>query len=292
MHQELSSRNYRHGEYHGFYITDPKVRHIHKACVRDRVVHHALFSVLDSVFEPTFISDSYSCRKGYGTHKGFKKLVSYARKVSKNYTQPCWALKCDIRKFFDSVDHEILFSIFGKRVKDTDTLWLVSEIIKSYQTLSGKGIPIGNLTSQLFANVYMNELDQFVKHKMHVKYYLRYTDDFIILSDNKDYLYHCTVTLKQFLYEQLKLELHPGKTVLRRLEWGIDFLGYVALLYHQVLRTKTKKRILKKFDQKIKLYKNGYIGRESLDQTVASYLGVMKQVNTYKLKLRLQKKFP
>lgn len=283
LHQEISNRTYRHGEYHGFYITDPKVRHIHKASVRDRVVHHALFSALNPVFEPTFISDSYSCRKGFGTHKGFRRLVSYSRKVSKNYTGNCWALKCDIRKFFDSVDHKILFSIIERRVKDADSLWLVSEIIESYETSPGRGIPIGNLTSQLFANIYLNELDQFIKHKIRVKHYLRYTDDFVILSCDKSYLYYCTSTLKQFLEEGLKLELHPTKTVIRRLEWGIDFLGYVALPHHAVLRTKTKKRIFRQVENKIKLYKNNEISKETLDQTLASYFGVLKHASTFKL---------
>lgn len=283
LHHQLQGKSYSHGEYCGFYITDPKVRHIHKAMVRDRVVHHALFSVLNALFEPNFISDSFSCRKGYGTHKGFGKLVSYARKVSQNYTQTCWLLKCDIKKFFDSVDHEILLSIIEKRVKDKDVLWLVREIIESYETASGRGIPIGNLTSQLFANVYLNELDLFVKHQMRIKHYLRYTDDFIILSKDRSYLYHCTSTLKQFLNESLKLELHPNKTVVRRLEWGIDFLGYVALPHYEVLRTKTKRRIFRQIEKKIMSYKFGNIDGNTLNQTLASYFGVLKHADAYKL---------
>lgn len=141
LHEDLVNKTYGHSYYSGFYIRDPKVRHIHKAVVRDRIVHHALFKILNPIFEPTFISDSYSCREGYGAHKGFKKLVTYARKVSRNYTGSCWALKCDVRKFFDSVDHKILMKIIEKRVKDPDLIWLVKEIIGSYKTNVGKGLP-------------------------------------------------------------------------------------------------------------------------------------------------------
>lgn len=287
---ELLHKIYKHGKYSGFYITDPKVRHIHKAKVRDRVVHHAVFAALSLVFEQTFISDSYSCRKGYGTHKGFKKLVSCARKVSKNYIRPCWALKCDIKKFFDSIDHVILLSMLQNKIKDDDMLWLIREIVESYEVQPGKGIPIGNLTSQLFANVYLNELDQFIKHELKARYYLRYTDDFIILPKDRNYLYRCTSTLKQFLEDDLKLELHPSKTIMRRLEWGVDFLGYVALPYHQVLRTKTKKRIFRQVENKVNLYKNGVISKENLNQTLTSYFGVLKHANTYKLGLDMREK--
>ena len=283
LHETLASKTYKHGRYYGFYIIDPKVRHIHKANVRDRIVHHALFNTLNPIFEFTFISDSYSCRKGYGTHKGFRKLITYARKVSSNYTNECWALKCDIKKFFYSVDHKILLSIIKRRIKDKELIQLLSEIIDSYETLLGKGIPIGNLTSQLFANIYMNELDQFVKHRMHVKYYLRYTDDFILLSNNRNDLTQYINILRRFLLGNLKLELHSNKTVIRRLEWGVDFLGYVALSYHSVLRTKTKRRIFKNVEKKITLFREDYISRENLHQTLASYFGILKHVNAYGL---------
>lgn len=272
----------------GFYISDPKVRHIHKATVKDRIVHHALFSALNPIFEPTFISDSYSCRKGYGTHKGFRKLVLYARKTSKNYTKDCWVLKCDIKRFFDSVDHEILLAIIRKRIKDKDMVWLIREVIKSYETLSGKGIPIGNLTSQIFANIYLNEFDQFVKNKLYVKYYLRYTDDFILLSSDKNILKTYLEQIEKFLVENLQLTLHPNKTVFRKLRWGIDFLGYVALPHYQVLRTKTKRRIFRKVSQSAHLYRQNKLSEESFFQSLVSYLGILKHANAYKLEQLLR----
>ncbi len=204
LYRDLKNGTYKHGPYKGFWIYDPKLRKIHKATVRDRVLHHALFIVLNNIFEPTFITDSYSCRIGKGTHKGVQKVADIVRKVSQNNTHPCYVLKCDIRKFFDSVDHEILLSVLCRKIKDDDLIRLLKEIVESYssnvtarkresKTLSlfdipAKGIPIGNLTSQIFANIYMNEFDQFVKHKLKVKYYVRYTDDFLIISDNYDYL--------------------------------------------------------------------------------------------------------
>lgn len=132
LHYELKNKTYHHSDYTSFYITDPKLRHIHKACVLDRVVHHAVYRVLYPIFNKSFIFDSYSCRVDKGTHKALDRLEKFTKKISRNYTQPCWALKCDIKKFFDSVNHEILFSIITKRIKDDDTIRLIKEIIESF----------------------------------------------------------------------------------------------------------------------------------------------------------------
>ena len=132
LYRDLKNKTYQHGNYYGFFVYDPKLRHIHKATVRDRILHHALFRVLDRIFEPTFIPSSFSCRIGKGTHKGVKKVAEMLREVSKNNTRPCFALKCDVRKFFDSIDHKILLEILAKRIIDTDTVWLLKEVISSY----------------------------------------------------------------------------------------------------------------------------------------------------------------
>lgn len=132
LRNDLISKTYKHGPYRGFYICDPKRRHIHKSEVRDRILHHAIFRILNPIFEPTFISNSFSCRIGKGTHKGVVAVRDMLRKESRNYTQTCFALKCDIRKFFDSVGHEILLSILQKRITDKDAQWLLKEIICSY----------------------------------------------------------------------------------------------------------------------------------------------------------------
>ncbi|HEY4694839.1 MAG TPA: reverse transcriptase/maturase family protein [Candidatus Nanoarchaeia archaeon] len=288
LNRELRNKTYRHSPYTGFYIHDPKVRHIHKATVRDRVVHHALFNVFNPIFEPTFIADSYSCRIGYGTHKGFNKLVQYSRKVSRNYTKDCWALKCDVRKFFDSVDHKVLLGLIETKIKDPDTMWLIKKIVSSYETAPGQGIPIGNLTSQLFANVYLNGLDQFIKHRLKAKYYLRYADDFIILHEDFRYLTKAVEEIRGFIRNELKLELHKDKVFFRRLTWGIDFVGYVALPNHQIVRTKTKRRIYRKVNESVVVYKRGKLELKSLNQSIQSYLGILKHANTHKLETDLR----
>lgn len=134
LHYDLKNKTYRHSYYTSFYITDPKLRHIHKACVKDRIVHHAVYRVLYLIFDKTFIFDSYSCRIGKGTHKAVSRLEKFTRKVSKNYTQPCWALKCDIKVFFDSVDHLILFELIKKKIQDHETLNLIWNIISSFSS--------------------------------------------------------------------------------------------------------------------------------------------------------------
>lgn len=276
LHRELKSGIYKHGSYKPFYIQDPKERLIHKATVRDRVVHHAIYSVLNPIFETTFIANSFSCRIGKGTHKGVKTLEKILRKASKNNTVNCFALKGDIKKFFDNVDHKILLNIMEKKIKDKNAIHLLKEIIDSYSVSPGYGVPIGNLTSQLFANIYLNELDQFIKYKLQVKHYLRYTDDFVIVSESKKYLEELITQIDNFLQNQLKLFLHPDKVYIRKYSQGIDFLGYIVLPYYKVVRTKTKKRIIKKLN----------IGN------LASYLGVLSHANSFRFEQSLLQKLP
>ena len=230
---ELKNATHQHGPYVGFYIKDPKQRHIHKAVVRDRVLHHAIFSILNPIFELTFIPRSFSCRIGEGTHRGIDVLEKMLIKTSENYTKPCFALKCDIRKFFDSVNHSILLNIIKKRVKDNKAIWLLNEIIESYSVavspreretnVPRKGLPIGNLTSQLFANIYLNELDQFIKQRMKIKDYVRYTDDFVIVAEKSLDLKEIINPIQLFLKNELKLEIHPQKISIKRFHQGVDF---------------------------------------------------------------------
>ncbi|MEK9178294.1 MAG: reverse transcriptase/maturase family protein, partial [Patescibacteria group bacterium] len=280
----LKNKTYRHGNYEEFYVNDPKRRHIHKASVEDRIVHHLLYKYLYEVFDKTFIYDSYSCRLNKGTHKGVIRLEKFARIVSGNYTRDCLALKLDIKKFFASVDHEILFELLKKKITNKDILWLLGNIIESFNSNAGegKGIPLGNLTSQIFANIYMNELDQFVKHKLRVKYYLRYADDFIILNSDRGLLDRYT-SIPVFLEENLKLELHPSKIIMRKLSWGIDFLGYIVLSRYILPRTKTKKRMIRKMILKLDENTKGRISKNSLNQTIQSYLGYLSHASAYKL---------
>ncbi|MDP3764425.1 MAG: reverse transcriptase domain-containing protein [bacterium] len=267
LHSELKNKTYKHSQYIPFYVTDPKLRHIHKACVRDRVLHQAVFRVLYPIFDRHFMFDSYSCRIGKGTHKAVTRLETFCRKLSQNNSQTIFALKCDIKKFFDSIDQDALIKLIQLKIKDDNAVWLVEKIIGSFN----KGLPLGNVTSQLFANIYLNELDQFVKHNLKEKYYIRYCDDFVILGSNKYYLLNLSYKINTFLFENLKLFLHPDKIIIRKYRQGIDFLGYVVLPNHRVLRTKTKRRMLRKINEK----------------NVDSYLGVLRHCKGFNIKQKL-----
>ena len=281
LHNELASGTYTHGSYHHFKISDPKPRDIHKASVRDRLVHHALYRKLYPFFDRTFISDSYSCREGKGTHKAMNRFRSFARKVSKNNTRTCWVLKCDIRKFFASIDQHVLMEIVSAYIHDERVRALVANIIESFCSTPGVaqiGLPLGNLTSQLLVNIYMNEFDQFVKHKLKVKYYIRYADDFVILSHDRNYLLKTLPYMEVFLCDTLKLKMHPNKVSVSTLASGVDFLGWVHFPDHRVLRTATKKRMFRRVAES-----------NENEQVLASYRGMLSHGNALKLLARIPK---
>lgn len=286
LYQELKTRAYQHSYYTSFYVHDPKLRRINKACVKDRVLHHAVFRVLYSIFDQIFIFDSYSCRIGKGTHLAVNRLQKFAEKVSCN-SKNCFILKCDIKKFFDSVNQDVLISLIKNEVDDPAAIRLIGKIIKSFYALPNTGLPLGNITSQLFANIYLNELDQFIKHKLGVKYYIRYCDDFVILDGNKEYLEGLILKIDQFLKEKLKLCLHSDKVIIAKYHNGIDFLGYVSFPNHRLLRNKTQKRMFKKIKLSKEKLKQGLITKESFNQSLQSYYGILRHCNSHKLKMKL-----
>lgn len=293
LHSQLSTKTYIPGGYSQFFVHDPKTRVIHKAKVVDRIVHHIVSDVLNEIFEPAFIFHSYACRKNKGTHKGVLALQKMALKESRNDSRTCWILKCDISKFFASVSHKILLEILSRRIDDKDFLELLEKIIDSFESdksspSNKKGIPIGNLTSQFLSNVYMNELDQYVKHILKVKYYIRYADDFAFISHDRNYLLGLVPKIQKFLKERLELELHPDKIIMSKFSSGVDFLGYIIFPRYILPRTKTKKRLIAKIKKKVKLFKRGRITQESLNQTIQSYYGFLQHANSYKLKQSLQ----
>jgi RNA-directed DNA polymerase len=288
LSEQLLAKTYLHGSYANFAICDPKYRMISKATVRDRVVHHVLFSHLYEIFDKTFIFHSYSSRLTKGTHIGVKNFHKKMRKVSENFKKPCYALKCDVKKFFASINHTILIRLFSKKVDNPDILWLINNIIESYSNAPDTGIPLGNVTSQLFANIYLNQLDQFIKHDLRVKYYFRYADDFVLLDQNKDYLQKLIGSISAFLEQELKLRLHPQKVFIRKLKQGMDFLGYVCFPYYRAIRTKTKKRMFKKFHQRREEMIAGDRTGESFNQTLQSYLGLLKYSNSHRLIKKLE----
>lgn len=288
LRNDLVSGRYAHGGYRSFFVCDPKRRHIHKASVCDRVLHHAIHRVLYPIFDQSFIFDSYSSRKGKGTHKAIGRFRKFAYKLSQNNTKTVWILKCDIRKFFDSVDQEILLSIIKNKIKDCKLLGLIEKIIFSFKTGNGKGIPLGNLTSQLFSNIYLNELDQFVKRKLRVKYYVRYADDFVILSEDKSYTENLIGEIGGFLDKNLHLQLHPQKIIIEKYHKGIDFLGYINFPHYKILRTKTKKRAIKKMLKNWNDLQKGLISETHFNQSLQSYFGILGHCRGFGIKKKIE----
>ena len=288
LHQELINKTYKPAKYQAFFVYDPKRRHIHKAVVMDRVLNQAVFRVLYQIFDKHFIFHSYSSRLKKGTHKASKNLFIALRKESKNWKQPVFVLKCDIKKFFDCIDHIILFELIKKKISDADTLWLIDKILKSFEKSPNVGLHLGNVTSQLFANVYLNELDQFIKHKLKIEYYFRYADDFILVSKNEKLLMYYKKEIEVFLRENLKLELHPDKVFIRKLKRGIDFVGYVILPNVTVLRTRTKKRIFKKLMKAQKKLILKEINKDKFQQIKVSYIGILKHCKSNEIKRKIR----
>ena len=273
---EFSTDPFYFSKIPSFNVCDPKPRNIHKATVRDRLLHHAIYRVLYPFFDRTFISDSFSCRLNKGTHKAINRFGTFGHKVSQNNTRTCWILKCDIRKFFESINHRILPEILSGYIPDRKIVWLLNQVVGSFHKRPGVGLPLGNLTSQLLVNIYMNEFDQFVKHKFKIKCYVRYADDFVILSDDKQWLGGLIPKIRDFLKDKLGLALHPDKVHIKTLNSWLDFLGWVNFPDHRVLRTVTKRRILKRLEENRTL------------ATYTSYLGLLDHGNAAKLRKNLE----
>lgn len=272
LHTLLQNRTYKHSGYSAFNISDPKPRNIHKAIVRDRVLHHLIYKELYWYFDARFIFDSYSCRKNKGTHRALDRFTYFARKVSKNHTRTCYILKCDIKKFFSSIDHEVMKKILERHIEDEEMRWLINQVLKSFHTTAdGLGLPLGNLTSQLLVNIYMHEFDMYVKQELRVKYYIRYADDFAIMSTDKKYLEGLLPKFHEFLNMKLRLRLHEHKVYIKTVGSGVDFLGWTHFPHHRQIRTTTKRKLLRKM--------KGY----PKPQTITSYRGLLGHGNTYKV---------
>jgi retron-type reverse transcriptase len=274
LHRELATKTYAHSSYKAFRISDPKLRDIHKASVRDRLLHHALHRKLSPFFAKTFISDSNSCQKGKGTHRALRRFGEFINIISENNTRTVWVLKCDIKKFFANIDQLVLMNIVASYIPDRDIVWLTSVVVQSFHSgTPSVGLPLGNLTSQLLVNIYMNKFDQFMKHRLKAKYYIRYADDFVIFDTDKDRLLEMTPKIADFLEDELRLSLHPKKVSISTIVSGVDYLGWVHFPDHRVLRTVTKKRMFR-----------GIRLKDGKEETVQSYLGLLSHGNAEKLK--------
>ena len=286
LRTDLLHGTYIHGGYREFIVTDSKKRTIQAAPFRDRVLHHALCSVIEPLFEKTFMYNSYACRVSKGTHRAVRRLQSYIQSHTRIRERErevvpsqIYCLKCDIRKYFNSVDHVVLLCLLRKQILDPRVLRLCELIVRSVSS----GIPIGNLTSQLFANIYLNELDHYVKRTLHEKQYIRYMDDFVILSTDKKRLHADKKLIEEFLRMTLKLELHPKKSDIFLIERGIDFLGYRVFPHYLTLRKSTVKRRKKKFKELVWSYKRGDISYAEIENALCAWYGYVKHAQSWRI---------
>ena len=251
LQNELMWKTWEPSSWREFKVYDPKPRQINAPAFRDRVVHHALCRIIEPLFEPRFIYDSYACRVGKGTHAAMYRVRDFLRRIKRNHSK-VYILKADISQYFPSVDHERLKKIIRRTIRDKNVLWLIDTII-DYGGEDGRGIPIGALTSQLFANVYLDTLDHFVKDELGIKFYVRYMDDFVILHWDKTHLKEVRNLIEEFLFKHLSLQLNP-KTQIFPYKQGVDFCGYRIWPTHVLPRKRTVKRARRRFKALARLY--------------------------------------
>lgn len=283
---DLQDGTYCHSDYLNFFISDPKYRAIHKASVRDRVIHEALYEVLYPLFERKFFFDSYSSRLNKGTQAAIARLWEFILKESRNLNWEVYIFHGDVDSFFASVDHEILLSLLNKRVSDKNYVKLCRTIVRSFDVGSRKGIPLGNLTSQVFANIYLHELDYYVKQVKRIQYYVRYNDDFYIVSSDKDFLNNLAKDMQQFLQSKLQLTVPDNKAIVRSLSAGVDVLGVVAFPYGLVPRRRVSRTALTVANNAQAKGYNSVIGKQ-----LNSYIGLLGQSKSFLLKQRLRSSF-
>lgn len=301
LSEELTNHSYKVGAYREFYVLEPKKRLIMALPFRDRIVQWGIYQLLNPEFDRGYILDSYGCRVGKGTLRSVQRLHYWLRQVAKENTK-YYYLKLDISKYYYRVDHEILIHILSKKIKDKEMLELLKTIINYEGTLfglklngdvnnpedrvEGKGIPIGNLTSQMFANLYLNELDQYCKRTLGIKYYVRYMDDIIILSDDKAQLHEYKRLIETLLNEKLKLNLNK-KTAIRPIALGIEFVGYRLWPTHVKIRKSTSKKMRKRLKYVKKQYERNELPFEKVNATVQSYMGILKHCNSFRLQNKI-----
>lgn len=278
LKQGIKDRVYLPSGYRIFKIHDPKERLISVAPFRDRVVHHAIVNIIEPIYEKIFIYDSYATRKDKGTHRAIKRTQEFIRK-NKYY------LRTDIHKYFDSVNHRIVSDILERKIKDRDLLWLIESIIKAVPT--NKGLPIGNLTSQFMANVYLDPLDHFIKDHLGVKYYIRYMDDMVILSNNIAYLKGILQKIKNFIETKLELKLKENAVYINKRSNGITFIG--ARIFPNTLRINKKslKRGLRKLEKRNYAYNLNDIADNNYMASLSSISGHISFFDSYKLRQSL-----
>lgn len=278
LYEELKNGTYKHGPYTTFYVHEPKLRKIEKSRYIDRIVHRWLVdNILYDIYVPQFINNTYACIRGKGMHTAaldIQKTMKHCKIVWGDY----YIIKMDIRKYFPSIQKDILFEIIKRKIKDKKALKILSDII--YSTGDKVGIPIGNYTSQIFANMYLNEADQYIKHILKVKYYFRYMDDSVIFVKTKEEAKEVLKNIQIFIYEKLKLEFN-SKTQIFKSKQGINFCGYKINEYRMKLRTKGKKKLKNKIKKLKKNIKSGYMTSKEAQKYLCGHFGYLKYADKY-----------
>jgi len=284
IQNRLIWKTYRPSRYKFFTIYEPKQRLIAALPFMDRVVHHALCNLIEPIFERSMIRDSYACRRGQGVLAGVLRTTRFLRDAGRRWGR-VYCLKADVTKFFPSIDHKILKKIIRKRIACPDTLALIDIIIDSTET--DRGLPIGSLTSQLWANVYLNELDHFIKETLQIQYYLRYMDDFVVFHHDKQCLGVILEEIVGFLDEHLRLTLNGKTQIFPIRPRCVDFLGYRIWPGHRLLRKANVRRVKRKFRKQARLYGQGLLSLETIRPGIASWLGHAQHADTWKLRRRI-----
>lgn len=241
--EELRNQTYRPSSHNRFYITDPKVRLIYSPAYRDKIVHHAINNILRDEIEPKFIHDSYSCIRGKGNQRALKRLLHFTRSANDRYSNP-YVIKLDIKKFFYSIDHDVICEVIDMEVKCSWLRWILKLFVRN--SPEEKGIPLGNLLSQLLINLMMNLFDQWVKRDLKVRYYMRYSDDMIVIVDGKRNARNMLSEMKTFINDVLRLECHPNKTLIHPLSQNIKAFGFYVNVRGIFITQETRKKVRKK----------------------------------------------
>lgn len=307
LYHDLRNGDYKVGQSIAFIVTRPKIREVWAADFRDRIVHHIIYNAISVSFHKRFIRDTYACIPERGTHDGLRRVSGFARSITQNWSQPAYFLKADVANFFNSINRYILLFLLEKNIHEEWLRILIRQVAlhdprnnyaprssrllfervpphKSlFNTSDGIGLPIGNLTSQFFANVYLNELDQFIKHSLKVNYYGRYVDDMILFHEDPYILNFWYKEIDDFLKSKLELHLHPNKKHINLADKGIDFTGFIIKPGRNYLRQTSLSGCKRKIAEWE--YLGSPIDSQSLNdisQSINSYLGMLRQVNGYR----------
>jgi len=305
LYERLVNKTYTPNRSIFFVLTDVKAREVWASEFEDRIVHHLLYNQLFDRFVNAFIHDLYSCIPGRGTHRAVDRLEHFGRSATENYSDKCYYLQCDVKSFYMNINKDIVYKLVSKKLQHPWWLWLVETVLYSdprgnyicnspkwkldkiplHKSLFNKawniGLAIGNLSSQFFANIILNELDQFAKHVLKTRYYIRYADDIVILSRDPQYLNHVYDRMNEFLKTQLHLEFHPSKKILQPTERGINFVGYIVKHHRRYIRGSTIRNFINK----------EYDSIENPMSTVNSYFGFFKHCNCHNVKRNASETF-